>query len=334
VNALYGMMITEKGLECLNNNKDESNIYLYNFSWTEAEYSLCQLERRAIFGQSTSSSIIMSSIEIDPSRSPFIKEQIKIMFSAGTIEELLEKVKSMPTLTTTYKVKVINPWGLDKQNKIPFEERRRIERNFGMAIPGIPDLHNAECTFAIIRVEEKWYFGQYTGNRAIWLLHQQKPHQYSTALSTRVARAVVNIAAPNPIGLKIIDPCCGIGTVLVEALSMGMNMIGSDNNPLVMKGARENIAHFGLEGKVLLRDIRDVKEKYDSAIIDMPYNLCSVITEEEKLELIASARSFTSRLVIVTIEPMDSIIIQAGFEIIDRGVVKKGSFTREVIVCE
>ncbi|GAA3334615.1 hypothetical protein GCM10020331_103270 [Ectobacillus funiculus] len=75
---------------------------------------------------------------------------------------------------------------------------------------------------------------------------EKKPHSYSTSLSTRVARAVANIAVPDPTGIKAIDPCCGIGTVLVEALSMGINIVGSDINPLVLPGARENIAHFWL----------------------------------------------------------------------------------------
>jgi len=322
-----------KGMDSLKTN-ESTNTYIYNYSWTQEEVALCQLERRSIFGVNSDSSIVFSSIKIDPSRSPFIKERIEVIFSENTIGELLEKVKGMTPVQSSYKVIVINPWGIDKHKRIRYKERRRIERKFGLAISGNADLDNPETIFTVIKVEGKWYFGFYEGNQALWLLHQQKPHQYSTALGTRVARTVANIAAPNPTNLKLIDPCCGIGTVLVEALSMGMDIIGSDNNPLVMKGARENIAHFGLEGQVILRDIRDVNEKYDSAIIDMPYNLCSVISEEDKLELLESARSFTKRLVVVTIEPIDSILVHAGFEIIDRGEVYKGSFTREIVVCE
>src|SRR5690606_12520200 len=136
-----------------------------------------------------------------------------------------------------------------------------------------------------------------------------------------VARAVVNIAVPDPEGKKVIDPCCGIGTVLVEALSMGIDIIGSDHNPLVMKEARENISHFGLNGSVLLQDIRDVSGSYDVAIIDMPYNLCSVITADEKLEMLQSARGFSKKMVVVTVEQLDTIIEQAGFKIVDSCVI-------------
>lgn len=96
---------------------------------------------------------------------------------------------------------------------------------------------------------------------------------YSTALSTRVARAVANIAIPHPKGVRAIDPCCGIGTVLVEALSMGINIVGRDINPRVVLGSRKNIAHFELEGTVEIGPIAEVVDDYDVAIIDMPYNL-------------------------------------------------------------
>ena len=177
-----------------------------------------------------------------------------------------------------------------------------IEREIGLHIPGEAELINPELLFGIMYVNGRWVFGKYFKNEAIWLQHQKKPHSYSTALSTRVARSVANIAVPNPTGIKAIDPCCGIGTVLVEALSMGIDIVGSDINHLILPGVRENIAHFGLVGEVTLKDIRNVTDSYDVAIIDMPYNLCSVITPEEQLEMLQSTRRFANKVVIITIE--------------------------------
>ncbi|WP_237705274.1 TRM11 family SAM-dependent methyltransferase [Bacillus coahuilensis] len=172
----------------------------------------------------------------------------------------------------------------------------------------------------------------------MWLNHQKKPHQYSTALSTRVARAVVNIAAPSIEGTRVIDPCCGIGTVLIEALSMGINIIGSDNNPLVMKGIRENLAYFGYECDVRLRDLRDIQvpihKQFDAAVIDLPYNLCSVITSEDQLSMLKQARLITKRLIIVTVENVKPILKESGFLVKDEGKIVKGSFIRHILVCE
>ena len=103
------------------------------------------------------------------------------------------------------------------------------------------DFQHPDRLFGVMNVNGGWVFGEYVKSEAVWFRHQKKPNGYSTALNTRVARAVVNIAIPNPNGIKAIDPCCGIGTVLVEARSMGIDMVGSDRNQLILPGARENM---------------------------------------------------------------------------------------------
>ena len=50
--------------------------------------------------------------------------------------------------------------------------------------------------------------------------------------------------------------------------------------------------------------------------------------------MLQSARTFAHRVVVITVEPIDEVLINAGFTIIDRAVAKKGLFTREVIVCD
>ncbi|MGE5626456.1 MAG: TRM11 family SAM-dependent methyltransferase, partial [Actinomycetes bacterium] len=127
--------------------------------------------------------------------------------------------------------------------------------------------------------------------------------------------------------------CCGIGTVLVEALSMGIQIEGRDINPFVCVGSRKNIAHFGFDGTVTLGAIAEVTEHYDVVILDMPYNVFTHISEENQQEIIKEARRIADKAVIVTMETMDEMIEQAGFQMVDRCIVKKGSFSRQVLVC-
>lgn len=308
--------------------------YIYNYACREGENALCALEMRSFFGEESQSSTLESCLEIDPSRSPFIRERIDVIYEGYHLQDIMKKVKDLQITKGTFKVIFVENGDLAESEKVGFEERRKIEREIGLHIPGEADLINPQLLFGIMNVNGRWVFGHYYKNKATWLHHQNKPHSYSTSLSTRVARAVANIAVPHPTGIKAIDPCCGIGTVLVEALSMGIDIVGSDINPLILPGARENIAHFGLVGEVACKDIRNVSGSYDVAIIDMPYNLFSMITPEEQLEMLESTRKFAKKVVIVTIEQIDSIIVSAGFEIVDRCVVKKGMFIRQVIVCE
>jgi tRNA G10 N-methylase Trm11 len=309
--------------------EQEITTYVYTYAYPEEERSLCALEMRAFFEKDTESSVLESPIKIDPSRSPFIKERIDVIYKGEQLPDLLVQVKTLRLSEATFKVVYVK----NSLTKEGFEERRTIEREIGLHINGAADLRHPDRLFGVTNINGRWVFGDYVKGESVWFQHQKKPNEYSTALNTRVARAVVNIAVPNPNGVKVIDPCCGIGTVLVEALSMGIDIVGSDRNYLILPGARENIKHFGLTGEVKLADIRDIRNHYDVAIIDLPYNLCSVITPEEQLEMLQSARRFADKVVVVTVEPVDEILIKAEFMIVDRGIVKKGQFTREVIVC-
>ncbi|MBU7593397.1 RNA methyltransferase [Metabacillus halosaccharovorans] len=287
---------------------------------------------RSLFGFHTETNVLESSVQINPSRSPFIKERIDVIYKADCLEDLVQKVSGYQ-VEKTFKVIVIEHSQATDLQKIGFEKRRKIEREIGLQLSGQGDLQNPDQLFAVIKVKDRWVFGHYTNSESIWLFHQKKPNNYSTALSTRVARAVVNIAVPTVADKKVIDPCCGAGTVMIEALSMGIDIVGSDLNPLVTRPARENIAYFGYKAKVLLRDIRDVTGSYDVAIIDMPYNLCSVLEPETQLEMLKSARGFAGKVVVITTETIDSLIERAGFTIADRCVAKKGSFSRQILVC-
>ncbi|MGM0846549.1 MAG: TRM11 family SAM-dependent methyltransferase [Bacillota bacterium] len=309
--------------------------YLYNYAWEKNEALLCLMEKRALFGQEidSESGPVESSIKIDPSRSPFIRERISVLCEGESLDHLIENLQELPEIQHSFKVIFIQEPDSINHEKVGFKSRRDIERRIGLSLKGEADLIDPQLVFGVMKTDSRWIFGEYVKNEAVWLQHQWKPNSYSTALGTRVARAVVNIAVPDPAGKKVIDPCCGIGTVLIEGLSMGIDISGSDINHLMIPGVKENMKHFGLQGEVERRDIRDVEGEYDAAIIDLPYNLCSVITVREQLEMFQSARRFTKRLVVVTIENVDKVLAEAGFEIVDRSVVTKGNFQREVLVC-
>ncbi|PFN95921.1 RNA methyltransferase [Bacillus sp. AFS076308] len=307
--------------------------YIYTYAFSDDERSLCALEMRSFFGDVSQSNVLETFVKIDPTRSPFMKERISVIYEAQSLEDLYKQVETLQMNGVTFKVIYVKNRDLPKNKQDGFEKRREIERKIGLHIKGKADLRQPDRLFGVMHVNEKWVFGEYVKSESVWFRHQQKPNGYSTALNTRVARAVVNIAIPNPNGIKAIDPCCGIGTVLVEARSMGIDMVGSDRNQLIIPGARENMIHFGLTGEINLADMRDITNHYDVAIIDLPYNLCSVITPEEQLEMLQSARRFANKVVVVTVEPVDGLLIKAGFSIIDRAVAKKGVFIREVVIC-
>ena len=308
--------------------------FIYTYVRHGDEFDLCKLEMRSFFGIDAPINVLKSSVKVDPSRSPFMKERLEVLFKADSWTKLIEKAKEFDTGEPTFKVLCLNTIELNTTKKVEHDERQKREREIGLQINGEPDLFHPETVYGFVNLDETWYFGKYVESESIWFRHQKKPHSYSTALSTRVARAVANIAVPNPAGVKVIDPCCGIGNVLVEALSMNMDIVGRDINPLVIEPAQENIAYFGLSGDVTVGPIAEVDEMYDVAIIDMPYNIFSAATPEDQLDILLHARRIAKRVVVVTIETIDHMMNEVGFIIVDRCEAKKGLFVRQVLVCE
>lgn len=307
------------------------SIYTYVYHFEEA--SLCALEQRAFFGTSSSENYIISTVSIDPSRSPFMRDRLDVLAEASTLEELENHLKQLPVDVNTFKVLCLNDIELGGNAKIPHPERRKIERQISLCIDAEGELDNPDIIFAIIQLGGIWYFGSYTKSISVWRTHVQKPHSYSTALSTRVARAVANIAAPKPENVRVMDPCCGIGTVVVEALSMGIDIVGRDMNPFVCKGSRTNIAHFGYDTTITLGPIQEVEGHYDVVIIDLPYNLFTHSTREEQFDIIRHARRIADKVVVVTIENIDDLLEEVNLTVVDRGIAKKQAFEREILVC-
>ncbi len=308
--------------------------YIYTYGYKDGERALCQLEMRSFFGFDTEQKILKSSIAIDPSRSPFMKGRLDVLIEADTIEEIIQGASRYGSEEKTNKVIFLKINDLQGDAIIRNADRLAIERAVGSELQGEFDLHQPQQVFAVVPYQSRWYFGEYKKNEAIWLAHMERPRGYSTALSTKVARAVANIAVPHPVGIKAIDPCCGIGTVLIEALSMGIDIVGSDINPLVCIGARENLAHFNLTGEVTKRSIAEIEEHYHVAIIDLPYNLWTHASWEEQLFLLEHARRIADRVVVVTIESMDERLESVGLQIIDRCETQKQQFIREILLCE
>ena len=303
---------------------------IYTYACHEDEAALCRLELQTLFGGKADGGVISSPYGLPVDRSPFVKRRISVMLEAPSLEELTLQLPSMELGGKTFKV-LFTPG----DEPFAYGEQRQLERITGAAIRGKADMREAECLFGLTKLGGRWLFGPCEENSAIWLKHQTKPQNYSTALPTRAARAIVNVAAGLVHeDLRLIDPCCGMGTVLIEAMSMGMDIEGMDLNPLAVRGARINLAHFGYPDRVRLGDMRLLEGEYDAAIVDMPYNLCSVLPGEEQLAMLSSIRKLAKRAVIVTTEPIASQLEQASWRIMKIETLSKASFTRYISVVE
>lgn len=288
------------------------------------------MELKYLLNSDMKNKYVFSDIYVNPSRSPFIKEMICIKYEEESLEKILEKIKSDKLHYDDFKVCYVR---LEK-NQIKYSERLDSLKRIGIAIEGEADMHNPKVLLGVTKVEDKWVFGEYKKNDFEWHIHDEKPYKYSNALTTRVARALTNIAVGNDMKIKLLDPCCGIGTVVIEALSMGINVKAYELNSNIAENAKRNIEFFGYDNVVTHGDMHDIKEVYDVAIIDIPYGLFTPITYEEQTSIINKAREITNKLILVTFEDMSTCINEAGFHIEDICYVCKGKFKRYIYICK
>jgi tRNA G10 N-methylase Trm11 len=102
-----------------------------------------------------------------------------------------------------------------------------------------------------------------------------KPNQRKIfAMPPRLARIMVNLASCTP-GKLLLDPFCGVGTILQEALLAKARVVGMDINPWCVKAAGENLEwlkrEYSLteaEFRVLQGDARKLAPKIGQEAVD------------------------------------------------------------------
>lgn len=314
----------------INKSSNINKKYFYSINYPKFEEALCKLEMECLFNAVFNEKYIFSDIYVNPSRSPFIKDKISIIYEEDSLEEIIQKIVKDRLSYYDFKVCYIKVENTD----VTYEERLASVSKIGFVITGQPSIHNPKILIGISKVNGRWIMGEYERNDFEWHIHDKKPYSYSNSLGGRVARALVNIAVKNSLDYKLIDPCCGVGTVVIEALSMGIKVRGCEINKHIAENAKKNLEFFGYENVVDYKDMHTIEEKYDAAIIDLPYGLFTATTLEEQVALIKTARRITNKLVLVTFENMDMHIIDSGFKIIKKSYVCKGKFKRYINVCE
>lgn len=324
-----GLKINNKEINTEYENIEDKYFYFINCS--EMEKELCEMEMKSIFNKVPNQKYLFSHKNFNPSRSPFIKLKINIIYIKDNLNEIINKIREDKLCYDDFKVNYIK----SEDGDISYKERLNAAKEIGFVITGFPDIHNPKVELAITKVNEKWIFGELVKNDFKWQSHNDKPHSYSNAIPVRMARALVNIAIGDNKNLKLVDPCCGVGTVVIEALDLGVNVKGYEISKPIACNARNNIEFLGYDRDIITSgNMHDINEVFDVAILDIPYGLYSPITLKEQIDIINTARRITRKLVIITFEDMDNLIISAGFKILDKCYMTKGSMKREIIICE
>ena len=307
--------------------------HIYSFNYDEIENDLCKLESRYVFNKEEKNKLLFSDIKIEPSTSAFLKKRFDIILSSNDYSTLIEDIKKEKIHFEGFKVEYLVLHGDTTEYKVRLKKLKDI----GLSIEGDPDYYNPTITYGLSYYEDVWYFGVLTKDIYDWHKHNQKPRSYSNSINISLAKTLVNIAAKGNKETKLIDACCGVGTIMLEACFSGFNIEGCDINWKICKDVKENLSHFNYTAKIHHSDIKDISERYDAAIIDLPYNLFSKATDDDVLHILKSTAEISDRLIIVSTSDITDIIKNIGFTISDYCKVRKygkTKFSRKVWVCE
>lgn len=306
--------------------------YIYNVNYQVHEDDLCELEMKSLFNVELKNKVFLSDIEMNPSISPFIRNRLKIIYKTSSFAEIISLIETDGIKSEDFMVKYFELSTGDEN----FKKRREICKEIGLRINGFPCYTRPKTTFGISNYEGGWYFGVLVSNDSKWREHNNKPYSYSSSLGMNMAKALMNIAGNGNFSKRIIDPCCGVGTVLLEGLFAGYDISGWEIMSKVAENARRNLSHFNYPTKVTTGDIKDIDENYDVSVIDLPYGICSRTNVDTQSMIIKNAKRISKKIVLVSSSDISDIIIEEELNVIEHCKISKSknhNFIRHIWVC-
>lgn len=307
--------------------------YIYNVNYQDTDQELSALEIKALFGIELKDKVFMTTQKKDPSISPFLKNRFDIMYEENSFEKIIDLIEKDRLDADNFNVVYLKLM----ENDAHFTDKKRYCKEVGLRIINFPNYINPKITFAISFYKGLWYLGILNKNNCDWKKHNDRPYSYSSSLNINLAKVLVNLAGNGDFTKKIIDPCCGVGTVLFEGFFSGYNICGREINKKVSENARINLRHFNYPPNVETGDIRDIQEHYDASIVDLPYGISVETSKAYQTMIIRNALRISDKLVLVSSEDLEDDLLKENIKIIHSCKVIKNmnrKFARYIWICE
>lgn len=229
---------------CENNNLKLSNIILKdNILLVESDEKINlnkitkDLGGSIVSGEVLFSGRLKEILKFLQEKEIYFGEKIKFFYSVTNLsgehvfEEVLSEIKSKfksERLKAMYK-----------------PVRGKIKRQDGRMIFSMPtEIREGDENYFVFSDREEIYFGAFRAKFDAEKNEERdmnKPvRRESLAISPRLAKILINLSGVKK-GDLLVDPFCGIGGILQEALLREINVIGIDNDKSAISNARQNI---------------------------------------------------------------------------------------------
>ena len=220
--------------------------------------------------------------------------------------------------------------------------QKDFERMIGTMVNGPVSLKSPEAEYRAILSEDRCYFGKvlFAFDRGLYDARNpgRRDFFHPGVMMPRMARTLVNIACVRE-GDIVLDPFCGTGGILIEADLLEAFSIGSDFDPMMIAGSRQNSAGSDL----MLADATRLPfcdHSMDAVVTDFPYGQSVCIKKTDTMDRLYGdaleeiARVLKPRRMAVVVTHRDiSAIAAESFTILQRHEQRvHKSLTRRILV--
>lgn len=299
-------------------------MYAYILAVPQFHEGLAHAEFEAFTGTAAAGRLSFAPAAFDISRAAFISTCIHVQAKGTSLDELCADARGKALAWSGFRIEDFCP-----SEELKFSSLEPVIA-VANAITGRPNLSAPAIRLGLIATPGYWAVGPIVSEYSSdWPAHEERPHFFSGSLPTRFARAVVNLVA-SP-GDTLIDPCCGVGVVLIEALAVGVEAVGCDLNPKVAGQAAENLQALGLPQRVFVADARHLTGTYDAAVLDLPYGRNVAATEGLYGDLLRSLSNAASRIAVIAGRDLSAELSEdIGLTVVRHLEVPKTTLVRHV----
>jgi len=297
--------------------------YFYIITAPDNELELAHAEFAVMAGGQAEGRVGWSEIGVDITNAAYVSLCVRGLARAPDFDGLCVVIAGKSIEADGFAIRVI------RQASSYDKPSPELCKELADVIVGSPNLDAPRIEFCLLIREEELWFGQVVSrSKRGWQRRLEPLQQYSWALPSRFARALVNlVAAP---GDRLLDVCCGVGTVVAEALDMGVEAYGCEINKKIAGMAAHNLMLLGYNGRIAVADARQMRGSFDAVVADLPYGHTSTIAAGLYAEILTAAGKMAPRAVVVTAGDVEELLDRLGYRAMLQAQVPKGKLTRYV----
>jgi predicted RNA methylase len=283
--------------------------WLYSVAAHPTDVALAEAEAEALLGAARVGERTWVSRErVDAARTAYFTYGAELLHRGSAFAELLDYLDRHPVAAEGFAI-----------------DARKWPRRGGPAgqtlcgeiaarVCGIPDLDAPRTEFALVLDTDQWFLGRIVSrNRTDWEARTHKPEHFSGAIGPQPARAAVNMVARA--GDTIVDPCCGSGTIVLEAESIGVRAAGFDLAPIMPRRARVNARYLGIAALFGRGDVRSLAGRFDAVVTNLPYDKMLQADEGFYRDALANIARLAPRVAFYAGRDLSEVASAAGIEI-------------------